>query len=397
MMGHWFFRKAEIPLEVVILLIAALTMTTTGILLFPAGAGKLPYYENGLYGLLLFIFGLQTVAMGKTPFGDMCRSLPLIAIGLAIAASGIITCFIPDLLIWIPRAILFICFGPGGLVLLLRFLFSRDKFRAWVQFGGIFRHLAAGCSAVYLFSILAGLLLWKKDLVTVPMTACAVLAYGIALIYLSAVLAGIYRAYPKTEKREYLSGTDLPVDRAMILLTGVFMVLLGVLLVPVTLGMLPFSGSAQLGLLMVILAIQMLASGNTPIGAFPRSYAVVFCGLLFAFLGIVSCIIPGILVGQLTILIGILNILGGGIKLWGMAVPLLKQGNAPSGPVPPVLVKLSLSQFSLNLLSIMFGTSMLIPGIIPGQAIGMILALNGCVLLYLLRLLSIIDRISRTA
>ncbi|WP_367338433.1 hypothetical protein [Aminivibrio sp.] len=68
----------------------------------------------------------------------------------------------------------------------------------------------------------------------------------------------------------------------MILLTGVFMVLLGVLLVSVTLGMLP-PGSAQLGLLMVILAIQMLASGNTPIGAFPRSYAVVFCGLLFCF------------------------------------------------------------------------------------------------------------------
>ncbi|MDD3391735.1 MAG: hypothetical protein PHO98_10560, partial [Synergistaceae bacterium] len=109
------------------------------------------------------------------------------------------------------------------------------------------------------------------------------------------------------------------------------------------------------------------------------------------------CIIPGILVGQLTILIGILNILGGGIKLWGMAVPLLKQGNAPSRPVPPVLVKLNSAQFTLNLLSIMFGTSMLIPGIIPGQAIGMILALNGCVLLYLLRLLSIIDRISRTA
>ncbi|WP_367338434.1 hypothetical protein [Aminivibrio sp.] len=92
-------------------------------------------------------------------------------------------------------------------------------------------------------------------------------------------------------------------------------------------------------------------------------------------MGIVSCIIPGILVGQLTILIGILNILGGGIKLWGMAVPLLKQGNAPSRPVPPVLVKLNSAQFTLNLLSIMFGTSMLIPGIIPGQAIGTILAL----------------------
>ena len=397
MAGHRFFRKAEIPLEVVILMIAALTMTTAGTLLFPVASGKLPYYENGLYGLLLFIFGLQTVALGKTPFGDMCRSLPLIAIGLAVAASGIITCFIPDLLIWIPRAMLFLCFGPGGLVLLLRFLFSRDKFRAWMQNGGIFRHLAAGCGAVYLFSILAGLLLWEKDMLTLPETASAILAYGIALMYLSAVLAGIYRACAEAEKGECSSGTGLPVDRAMILLTGVFMVLLGVLLVPVTLGMLPFSGSAQLGLLMVILAIQMLASGNTPIGAFPRSYAVVFCGLLFAFLGIVSCIVPGILVAQLTILIGILNIVGGGIKMWGMAVPLLKKGNTPSEPIPPVLVKLNSAQFTLNLLSIMFGTSMLVPGIIPGQAIGVILALNGCVLLYLLRLLSIIDRMSRAA
>ena len=36
---------------------------------------------------------------------------------------------------------------------------------------------------------------------------------------------------------------DLPIGRAMILLTGVFMVILGVLLVPVNLGKLPFPGA----------------------------------------------------------------------------------------------------------------------------------------------------------
>ncbi len=393
MAGHRFFRKAEIPLEVVILMIAALTMTTAGTLLFPVASGKLPYYENGLYGLLLFIFGLQTVALGKTPFGDMCRSLPLIAIGLAVAASGIITCFIPDLLIWIPRAMLFLCFGPGGLVLLLRFLFSRDKFRAWMQNGGIFRHLAAGCGAVYLFSILAGLLLWKKDMLTLPETASAILAYGIALMYLSAVLAGIYRACPEAEKGECSSGTDLPVDRAMILLTGVFMVLLGVLLVPVTLGMLPFSGSAQLGLLMVILAIQMPLREIHPWG-----FRVVrlFSAGSFLLFRIVSCIVPGILVAQLTILIGILNIVGGGIKMWGMAVPLLEGKHSfradPSGTGEAQLRPVRPQPAFHHVRHIHAGSWNN-----TGAGHRVILALNGCVLLYLLRLLSIIDRMSRAA
>ncbi len=48
---------------------------------------------------------------------------------------------------------------------------------------------------------------------------------------------------------------------------GIFMLLLGGLWIPVNLGLLPFSGSAQLGLLMVIFAVQMLASGNNLLSA----------------------------------------------------------------------------------------------------------------------------------
>jgi hypothetical protein len=384
------FKEADLPLEVVILMVGGMAMLITGVLLFPVSDGTLPYYENGLYGLLLIIFSLQIITLGKTPFGDMPRSKLLLAVGVLIAAVGIVTCFIP-ILIRLPRVLLFLCFGPGGFLLLLQMCFAKDKFRSWSKYGGIFRHLILGCSGVYVLSMLIALLLWKQSLLTTPMTAVAVLFFGVAIFYLAGVLRKIYRTYPEAEKR--LGGhVELSTNQAMLLLMGVFMLLLGGLLVPVSLGMLPFSGSAQLGLLMVIFAVQMLASGSTPIGPFPRSWLVIGFGLLFAALGIVSCIIPEILVPALTVLVGVLNILGGVIalaKMWGSRPG---KTNEPREPVPSVLTRLFAAQLTMNLLMILFGTSMLIPGLVPTPIIGVILAANGSVLLYLLSILVALDK-----
>jgi hypothetical protein len=136
----------------------------------------------------------------------------------------------------------------------------------------------------------------------------------------------------------------------------------------------------------------MLASGNTPIGPFPRSWLMIFFGLLFVALGIVSCLIPEILVLQLTVLIGVLNILGGVITLGKICIPRLRKSEEPGGPVSPVLAKLFAAQLTMNLLTILFGTSMLVSRLIPGLVIGVILAANGCVLLYLLHILIVLDR-----
>ncbi|MHC1696922.1 MAG: hypothetical protein AB9919_02415 [Geobacteraceae bacterium] len=383
-------KEADLPLEVVILTIGGMAMLITGVLLFPVSDGTLPYYENGLYGLLLIIFALQMITLGKTPFGDMRRSKLLLAVGVLIAAVGIVTCFIP-ILIRLPRALLFLCFGPGGFLLLLRMCFARDKLRIWAKYGGISRQLILGSSAVYVLSMLIALLLWKRSLLTTPMTAVAVLLFGVAIFYLAGVLRKIYHRYPDAEKRPR-GNVELSTDQALLMLMGVFMLLLGGLLVPVSLGLLPFSGSAQLGLLMVIFAVQMLASGSTPIGPFPRSWLVVGFGLLFAALGIVSCIIPEILVAALTVLVGVLNILGGAIALTKMWVSRPGKTGGPREPAPPVLVRLFTAQVTMNLLTIMFGTSMLIPGLVPALVIGVILAANGCVLLYLLCILVALDK-----
>jgi hypothetical protein len=391
MSEHRLLKEADLPLEVVILLLAGLTMLITGVLLFPISTGALPYYEDGLYGLLLVIFALQTITVGRTPFGDVPRSKLLLAGGSVIAGVGIVTCFVPELLGQAPRILLFLCFGPGGFLLLLQMSLDKEKLRLWSRYGGVFRHLVLACSLVYVLSMLIALLLWRAGELPVPLTATVVLAYGMAIFYLAAVLRTVYRSYPEGQ-RPYRDDDQLTTDQSMLLLMGIFMLLLGMLLVPVTFGALPFAGSAQLGLLMVIFAVQMLASGSTPLGSFRRSRLMILFGLLFAALGIVSCIIPDILVLPLTVLVGVLNILNGVMTLIKVGAPFLKKAAEPRSPIPPVLVRLLATQTAMGLLAITFGTSMLVSQLIPGAVIGVILAANGGVLLYLLHLLVTLDR-----
>ena len=108
----------------------------------------------------------------------------------------------------------------------------------------------------------------------------ALLFQGAAVLGLGRTLAAVYRVYPAS-RPESEGRAPVPFGQGMLLLTGVFMVLLGLLLIPVNLGLLPFAQSAQLGLLMVIFAVQTAAAGNTPVGPFPRSAATTFAGLAF--------------------------------------------------------------------------------------------------------------------
>jgi len=394
MTKHGILDKADIALDVAILLVAGLMMLIAGVLLFPVSRGVIPYYENGLYGLLLFIFALQTAMLGRTPFGDRARSRGLLVAGTVIASVGIVTCFIPGALAHVPRILVFVCFGPGGLALLLQMLLAEDKLRSWVRYGGIVGRLALACGSVYALSILVGALVWRHSSLATHAAAIVVLLYGLSIIYLAVVLQRIYRRYPQATG-SFDGDSNLAPDKVMILMTGFFMLILGVLLVPVNLGILPFSASAQLGLLAIIHAIQMIAFGSTPIGAFPRSWLLVLLGSVFAALGITSCIVPGVLVPCLTLIVATLNILGGIIGVRKACAPLLRKSEQPGEPLPGILVSLFRTQLTMNLLSILFGASMLVSGIIPALAIGVILAANGCLLLFLLRILVTLERMQR--
>lgn len=394
MATHRASRRADLPLEVGLLLIGGLAMLITGGLLLPVSAGALPYYEGGLYGLLLVVFALQTVTLGKTPFGDTRRTTPVIAAGAAVAAIGIVTCFVPDLLGDVPRMLLVVSFGLGGLTLLLRGLLARDRFRVWWGEGGVLRHLVVSAGSVYAGSVVVALLLGWPGMLTAPATAVVVVGYGAVIVYLAVVLRAVYRRHPQAESA-VPGGAGLTTEHAMLLLMGIFMLLLGATLVPVNFGALPFSGSAQLGLLMVFFAVQMLASGSTPIGVFPRTWGMVAAALVFAAAGIVSAIVPDVLVVALTVLVGVLNILSGLLTLGRQAAPLRAAYERPRESVTPTAVKLFVVQVVMGLVAVLFGASMLVVQLVPGLVLGVVLAANGAVLLYELHLLRSMDRDQR--
>lgn len=195
-----------------------------------------------------------------------------------------------------------------------------------------------------------------------------------------------YDAIRLQEKYRIFRDASLPLSLAIVILVAVLLTVLGLLLLPVNLGIIPFSPDGQLGVLLVITAIQMMALGETPLGQYTRSWFMVILGIGFASMGVVSCIIPGILTDVIRILLGVLNIAGGGLLLAKLYFPLLHDtGDPPDVPADmlPILKKMEQTQTVLYVVSIIFGITMLIPGLVSGQIIGGIVIVNGLLLFVL--------------
>lgn len=388
-------QKNMLPAEVVVLLLISMMMLVLGILLYPVYAGYLPYYEDGLFGLLIIVAALQILVLGKSPFGDVARTRFTVFFGILAAAFGIVVCFLPDIFGELPRLLLILFFGLGGAVQLVCLYRSRDEMRQRAASDPLLRRLPALSTCLYLFSVLLGVLLIFPHLLTGLLMCLTVLAYGIILFVFALYLRSVYQKYPPKEPAGCI---HLSTGSVLLLLTGIFMVVLGLLLIPIVFGLLPFSPSAQLGLLLVLLSVQMMLLGETPLGAFPRTHLVVFIGAVLGVLGIICCFIPDVLLLTATVLIALGNICGGLLGLGRLAamwksVPAAEEKT----PVSSLYFRLAVLMLIMNVLTILFGTSMLLPSLLPGVIIGIVLAANGFLLLALVYLLEKLNGLAASA
>ncbi|MDD4810896.1 MAG: hypothetical protein PHY53_06920 [Methanobacterium formicicum] len=386
-------EESDLSLEVVILLILGVFMFLFGLLLFKISTGELPYTPDSTYGLFLVIVSFQVITMGKTPFGDLRRSWVLVLIGIITAIVGMVACFIPGQLTEMVRILVGVLLFAGGISLLLQLLFFEGKARTWIKIPGVLQHLTVACGVVYVITIVLGLITLIPGITSNPQTALFLLIYGISIFYLAWCIQKVARSYPpenlKSISKEKgglfksLQSVSLSLSPAVVIMIGVLLFLLGCLLFPINQGTLPFSSDGELGLLMVIMAIQMTTLGETPLGQFKRSVIIIIVGIVFATLGIFSCIVPGILTGVLQILIGALNILGGVILLTMRFVPIIrgrKKHDPETGPPSSTVKKFMVTQTLLNLVAIAFGLSMIMPGMIPNTLVPVILIINGLLL-----------------
>jgi uncharacterized membrane protein HdeD (DUF308 family) len=313
---HSFAKMTEasdLSLEVILLLILGVFMLLFGVLLFRIHTGVLPYNPDSTYGLFLVIVAFQTITMGKTPFGDLRRSWALVTIGIGMAVLGMASCFIPGYLTGFVRNLVGIVLIVGGLALLSQLFVSEKKARIWLKISKILQQLTISCTLVYVLTVVVGLTTIFPGITTNPQTAIVLIVYGIGFLHLSWCIWKVARSYPSEETNNsisavsnleiadsrkrfrFLQDASLSLSQAILILLGILLTFLGMLLFPVNLGLLPFSPDGQFGLLLTIMAIQMMALGDTPLGQYRRSWWMVILGIGFAALGIVSCIVPGLL------------------------------------------------------------------------------------------------------
>lgn len=390
-------EESDLSLEVVILLILGVFMFLFGILLFKIHTGELPYAPDSTYGLFLIIVSFQIVTMGKTPFGDLRRSWAILIIGICTAIVGMAACFIPGYLTEIVRILVGVLLFVGGISLLLQLFTSEKKAKTWIKTSRLLQHLTLACGLVYGVAIILGLLTLLPGITTNPETAVLLIIYGISIFYLAGCIQKVGRVYPSQENPELINSdskngsrffrhASISLSLSVLIMVGVLLTLLGALLFPINQGTIPFSSDGELGLLMVIMAIQMTVLGETPMGGYKRSWLMVILGIVFATLGAFSCIVPGILTNMLQTLLGALNILGGTILLIKRFIPILQEiRHPPSEPVevPSIAKKIMVTQTVLNFLAIAFGISMLLPGLIPSNFVPGILIINGLLLFVL--------------
>jgi len=345
----------------------------------------------------------QVITMGKTPFGDLRRSWALIIVGMFTAILGIAACFIPGYFTKSIRLLVGIVLFFGGVALLLQLCLSEKKARMWLKIAGILRQLTLACALVYLFLAILGIITLFEGITSNPQTATILIFTGISFFYLSWCIWKVRRTYGPEKPDDSASSLRSPersgLNRrfglfreaslsllpAILTLLAILFTFLGLLLFRVYLGMLPFSPDGQLGLLLTIMAIQVMALGDTPVGQYKRSWLMVCMGAVFASLGVVSCIVPGMLTGMIRISLGLLNIMGGVIFLTKQFLPKLRGIWIP--PEIPLVKKLTWTQIVLNSVAVVFGMSMLLPSLVSGRNVAAILVVNGLLLFMLAFLL----------
>lgn len=397
-----FSEEANIPLEVILLLASGLIMIVLSAVLFSVARGALPYYKDGVYGLLLIIFGLQLQIVGTNPIRYVKRSWSVYILGIIITSIGFVTCFVPGILGDIPKILVVFIFGVGSITLLLHLFVSKDMYHSWkTRNCTLHNHLTLGCATVYILGILIALLIAMRicwpELLSTDLLAGIALLFGMALLYLGFALQKVYRVRKASEippENECIS-----IDTLIGMQYGVFMLVSGCLLATFYFKILPFALSAQLGTLLLLLGVQALIVGHMMTFTFKRNGIIILVGGVFVLIGGFAVIVPDILVMHLAVFIALFNIIGGLYLLYTLIPHVTRPKTTSEGPaIQPkgndllLLILLLALAVLTAILMIIVGVAILLNDLIPGISLAIFLIFFGLTLFALFNVQSCVRR-----
>jgi hypothetical protein len=187
---------------------------------------------------------------------------------------------------------------------------------------------------------------------------------------------------------------SLPAGNSFSVFQGVLLMLLGSLILLRVAGIFPpFNTDSQLGLLLLLTSLQMLALGQFMGSKVTRSWLLITIGMVFAGLGIFSCIVPGVLTVAIGLLLGIQNLITGVVLLTARIIaPTLygiRKPPAEKVNLPPIIKKLYFNLTITGITIILFGINILAPTLLPSLLGSVIYAIVLPVLVIIMGLLAL--------
>ncbi|NLD57681.1 MAG: hypothetical protein GX651_06065, partial [Methanomicrobiales archaeon] len=174
---------------------------------------------------------------------------------------------------------------------------------------------------------------------------------------------------------------DFTLESVILLVLGIFMGLFGILLLSITTGALPYAPDSTYGLFLVIVALQVITMGKTPLGDVRRTWLVILIGIAAGIVGMLACFIPGLLSSVVRLFAGALLTLGGAALL--VQLFLHKDKAALWLRVPGVLRELTASCVLVYLLAFLLGVVTLVPALSSDTLTAVLLIADAAALFWL--------------
>lgn len=175
--------------------------------------------------------------------------------------------------------------------------------------------------------------------------------------------------------------SDLSLEVVILIILGIFMLLFGVVLFKIITGELPYTPDSTYGLFLIIVSIQIITMGKTPLGDMRRSWALVIIGICTAIIGMTACFIPGTLTEIVRILVGLILFIGGLSLL--LQLIFSKKKARYWIKISRLLQHLTFACGLVYCVGIILGLITLFPGITTNPETAVLLIIYGISILYL--------------
>lgn len=346
------------------------------ILLFENPTKNPSLYLGGIVGLQIFVGGLFFTTTSIFPRIFPGKDALLFIFGLCLTITGYVTCFIPG----IPDLLL-LFLSIGTLSSIIGFVIFFPMIQSENPKKGSFFYWSTGIIAIFFLIFVFIWLMGINQLLenkSYPLLSFLETLVGCTFSLLAFLIAKKIIMFSNGNRT--LPKQGISADRTMEMQYGLYMFVLGILLIPVNFGFLPYALNAIQGILVVILGLQLFVIGRLLSFFFQKSWITSLFAIGLIAAGTCAIAIPDLDITYLSIFTAIL-IIGGGLYLFFILVNSVLKSKKPASKVMGKELYISYSLLFLALFTgtfmIIFGFSMIIKDLISGFLIAFFLIFFG--------------------